>query len=175
LWLFILGKRLIETRAHDLVVCSVVAGVMANSYLAKVLEQCKCAGMILITDDVDDTTELMQPMLHTSLQSARDAMGDRQAGRRKAVKRISERSDHPHIKIHANSTICMCSFFHLCAVPTETPAARASFEQDSFGLSARIFIASVRRWSGMPMEPLGRPSFTPRPLAAFLCLYCNCR
>jgi len=60
LWLFILGKRLIETRAHDLVVRSVVAGVMANSYLAKVLEQCKCAGMILITDDVDDTTELMQ-------------------------------------------------------------------------------------------------------------------
>jgi len=34
--------------------------------------------MILITDDVDDTTELMQPMLHTSLQSAGDAMGDRQ-------------------------------------------------------------------------------------------------
>jgi hypothetical protein len=60
LWLFILGKRLIETRAHDLVVRSVVAGVMANSYLAKVLEQCKCAGLILITDDVDDTNELMQ-------------------------------------------------------------------------------------------------------------------
>ena len=78
MWLFILGKRLIETRAHDLVVRSVVAGVMANSYLAKVLEQCKCAGMILIADDVDGTTELMQPMLHTSLQSARDAMGDRQ-------------------------------------------------------------------------------------------------
>ena len=60
MWLFILGKRLIETRAHDLVVRSVVAGVMANSYLAKVLEQCKCAGLILITDDVDDTNELLQ-------------------------------------------------------------------------------------------------------------------
>ena len=107
MWLFILGKRLIETRAHDLVVRSVVAGVMANSYLAKVLEQCKCTGMILIADDVDDTTELMQPMLHTSLRPACDVMGDRQAGRRKAVERTSERSDNPRIKIHANSTFIL--------------------------------------------------------------------
>jgi hypothetical protein len=77
LWLFILGKRLIETRAHDLVVRSVVAGVMANSYLPKVLEQCKCTGMILIADDVDYTTELLQPMLYTSLRPACYAMDDR--------------------------------------------------------------------------------------------------